>query len=861
MQKTKTFHNLVFGISVLPALLVMPSMAATNEYNTDTDMSEIYSDGVVTDRTSVTGGTTTFNTDKVDVKTSGDNEHAFRVSGDAILNVGTGENTTDITLDSEKAYSLVGVDSAQINIGSETTEKVSLTSKMGSGFWNDSKAIVKGKEISVNGDTYGIQTQGNAKAELDGDTIAINADAKQALLVLENSQLDIKGKNINIASQTDELLSTVHVAGNGKGEPKLAINADNISIIGKNSAIAAMSKGQIDINGNTSIKGDKKAITTRGDSIININVDGTHTTKIDGDIDFDYDAESSGTGVDSQVNINLTGEDSYWNGNTINQYSLPKPSDDKLAVTGMTLSVKDGATWNATKVEDTDGKAYVALNNLNVDGGVVNIKDTDRGITVDNATVANATFNGGSVTINDKMTVADGTSVFNSDILGADAALVINDGATLNIGDSIIDVDSINLNGKMIANLTDRGEKAIVTAEQFEGDGKMSLIAKNGGNYKVFGNAIFGGDKKIETESAVYNLEWNKDGTVNLDLKSVEDIADDNNLSAAASQTVTNLIASSSDKLNDFGLLAQESLSNGDANAVEKAHKAINPEKTSAIQSITGQIQGSIAKLAANRMDEGKGNVWANGLFNKSKLNGDFNGYTRGVAAGIDGALSNTVTLGAGYAFNHSDLDLNSRDTEIDSNTVFAYAQYKPSEWYINGTLNYTMSDYTEKGSALGVAIDSDYKVNSFGGQVMTGYDFENGFTPEAGVRYMHIAGDTYTNSLGIKSKIDSADYLTAILGGKYAKSFAISDDLALKPEVRAGVSYDLTSDEAVTTVSMPGIAKYSVNGDRLSRFGGEAGLGVTMSYKDVDLSLTYDIEVRKDYTSQTGMLKAKYNF
>lgn len=41
----------------------------------------------------------------------------------------------------------------------------------------------------------------------------------------------------------------------------------------------------------------------------------------------------------------------------------------------------------------------------------------------------------------------------------------------------------------------------------------------------------------------------------------------------------------------------------------------------------------------------------------------------------------------------------------------------------------------------------------------------------------------------------------------------------------------------------------------------GEFGLGVTVTYADVDISLNYDIEVREDYTSQTGMVRARYNF
>ena len=37
---------------------------------------------------------------------------------------------------------------------------------------------------------------------------------------------------------------------------------------------------------------------------------------MEGDINFNYDKPTSGTGVDADVNINLSGADSYWVGNT-----------------------------------------------------------------------------------------------------------------------------------------------------------------------------------------------------------------------------------------------------------------------------------------------------------------------------------------------------------------------------------------------------------------------------------------------------------------------------------------------------------------------------------------------------------------
>lgn len=774
MQKTKTFHNLLIGISVLPALMIMPAMATEvisepTEYETKVFESK---EGSVFHNKS----TLSIADDSEFKENSAKNGAAIYNNGDLTIgkNVSFEANSATLEEDSTKIGNMGGA------IYSEGT--------------NTSKKTIKiGESVKF----------------IDNE-----AGAGGAVYLFGANDLEI-GDNAEFDG---------NIANGGGGA---------LAVVGKG--------GKTDIeNGEVSVSIGKNA------KLIN-------------------NVALYGGAINNNTGANLTLDTgALFEQNSVDLHGGAVANLDKFNATGATFhkneaEQKGGAIYNwgngIASVKDSTFEGNMATNG----GAIYNEATAEVKLSGTNTFTGNSAETGSDIFNNGNLTIATGTTTIDGGIAG-NGSMTIANGATLNIGDATVEQKSITLDGKLVANLTDRGEKAIVTAEQFGGDGILSLIAKNGGNYKVFGNAVFGGEKEIQTESAVYNLDWNKDGTVNLELKTVEDIAEDNNLSAAASQTVSNLVNSTSDKLNDFGLLAQESLSNGDSAAVEKAHKAINPEETSVLQSVASHIQGTVSKLAGNRMSESVNGVWATGLFNKSKLNGGFNGYNRGISAGIDGKKG-AFTLGAGYAFNHSDLTMHSRDTEIDSNTIFAYGQYKPSQWYANATLNYTMSDYTEKGSALGMAIDSDYKANSFGGQVMTGYDFANGFTPETGVRYMHIAGDTYTNSLGIKNKIDSADYLTVILGGKYAKSFAISEDLALKPEVRLAAKYDLMSDEAVTTVSMPGIAAYSVKGDRLNRFGGEAGLGVTMSYKDVDLSLTYDIEVRKDYTSQTGMLKAKYNF
>ena len=473
-----------------------------------------------------------------------------------------------------------------------------------------------------------------------------------------------------------------------------------------------------------------------------------------------------------------------------------------------------------------------------------------------------------------EMTLTSGTSIFNNDVVGvdADSVLTVDSGATMNIGTNNVNVNTITLNGTMLATVRTGDDAQITAATKFDGNGELKLSFNNAGTYKVFGGKIF---DNVDVSSSVYDLNWD-DGDLVVTQKSVEDIASDNNLSTETATAISGLMTSTSETLNDLAVAIQEKLASGtdeERAEVEHAQAAIHPETESVVQSVSSSVQNTVTSLATGRMsmptvgrnggdvNMTSGGVWAQGIFNKSKQNDAFNGYTRGIAAGLDGTINKVWTIGAGYAFAHSDITGTARDTEIDSSSIFVYGQYKPSAWYMNLVANYTMADYTETGAALGTGISAKYDVDSFGANIATGYGFVGGITPELGLRYMHINSSDYINSLGIKNELADADYLTATLGTKYAFDIKATKRFTLRPELNYGVKYDMLSDKQVATVTMPGVNAYALNGERLSRIAGEFGIGLTMNYRELDVSLNYDIEAREDYTSQSGRVKFRYNF
>lgn len=568
-----------------------------------------------------------------------------------------------------------------------------------------------------------------------------------------------------------------------------------------------------------------------------------------------------------------------------------------------------GAITNAGHIGIIDETVFESNRAGKIGGAIANVTPQNNGSGLAEVNIANSTFTGnvagesggaiynatgGAVTLagkntftgnmaggvgNDiynlgKLMVTGGTTTIDGGITG-EGALTIADGATLNIGTTTVQQKELTLDGTVGATIVGANNYGKLLAETYNGNGKVSLNVATTGTYNIFGENA--NEYTVVDAGAIYDVTKGDNGAITIATKKVEEIAADTGLTNVAANRVAALANADNDLANIASLNAQQALRNGDTDYVEIESAKANPVDKPVVQSVAQSVQGAVMTLAANRMagapsagtmgrnggdlSDADYGVWAQGMFNKSKFNGQFNGYTRGVSAGFDALIDKQYTIGLGYAFGHSDVHANGgRDTEIDSNSIFAYAQYKPSEWFVNAALNYTMSKYTETVDAFGVRLKSDYDTDAFGGQVMTGYDFASGLTPEIGLRYLHVTQDSYNNGLNHVSS-DDTDFLTGIAGMKYR--FAIENDSVINwfPELRAAATYDFVSDKAMSTVTMPGAASYVVDGDRLSRFGGEFGIGLTAEYNGLEISLVYDLDLHQDYTSQTGMAKFRYEF
>ena len=203
--------------------------------------------------------------------------------------------------------------------------------------------------------------------------------------------INVNGKNLNVKVESTNGWAYGIYAQNRTTDPnnfkkaEININTENTYVNvksgekGNADGVVAMSQGIMNINSNLEVHADN-AIVARGGAIVKINEDGKHTTKLDGDMSFDYDKATSGTKVDADVLVNLTGSESYWNGNSKVTWGTGAIPAGLEKVTGIDLKINDGATWNPTYVEAADqgdsGTAVLAQNRVTLNGGNIDLTNT-----------------------------------------------------------------------------------------------------------------------------------------------------------------------------------------------------------------------------------------------------------------------------------------------------------------------------------------------------------------------------------------------------------------------------------------------------------------------------------------------------
>ena len=681
---------------------------------------------------------------------------------------------------------------------------------------------------------------------------------------LDGSKIDLNKTGTFTMSGGDLTLNDVEVAADKTIIMTGGIlSATNTNVEAKGD-ISLITDQQLTLN--TTNISSEKSITFGG----NVNIQGQTTWKAD-NINFN---NIKGTINSESLNIIANSEGKNPNLTFVGQNTIDRIDGHGLDVYGANITVNDKGSFSFTQ---------------NSKPGTMTIHDVEGSSVTNNGTMkTNLVMEGGT---------------YNSNAATLDGDLTANAGM-VNLGDQASTVTGKATFGeKSVLSLTVGNEKkGSLTAKDFDiaENATMKLTLENNVVGVGAQNVKLDVLKKADGSSFENNFKIDSNNMYTFNIGPNGEILASNTTTAAEVSSsnggTANNISTASAWNNglEFSSSAATEMANhllqlaqNDANAYVDALTAVAPEVAPMVEQTQSEVTNQVFNAVSTRLTGGsvssgsqgmssgdsvfeRAAAWVQGLYNKAKLDDTskskgFDSDTKGVAYGLEKYLTEDMKAGIGYAYSQTDIDGFMRDTDVDTHTAILYGEYKPSNWYVNGIATYGWSDYEEKKNVKGVNVKADYDVETFGLQLMTGYDMNLNalnVTPEVGLRYVRVDQDSYKDSADQRVSGHTSDIVTGVIGAKVSKDIALNNGLILKPEARLAATYDIENDKSNALVTLANGSAYKVNGESLDRFGVEVGAGLTTEVNDnVEVSLGYEGKFREDYQDHSGILSAKYKF
>ena len=560
----------------------------------------------------------------------------------------------DISASSTNSKGIYAVgQNVKMDVGEDgKTTRIVATGKGGQGIMTDTGAElnVKGSSITVSA----TDESGRGIAAWDGSTVNIGNEKTETVQVDGNFAGIIsvaKGTTVNVVSKKIVVNSSdfgVHVQNNTEGPvaPKehatLKLKADEITIKSKSLGLSAFSNGQMDVTGNLTVAA-KNAIDVRGNSTMNINTDGKHTTVLYGDVVFETpnapsDAQNSGKIINAYVNVGLHGDNSVWTGRSYQEYKVNDKYEQIVEleadpyhgnVTGFKTEISNGGKWNVT------GDSFV--NTLNLQGNAT-VEGND----------AVRRFNAGEITVtgaNNKLLFERGTEVkthltvkqnadlttrvdtafastLNGDIVTAAASkanFVFEKGSTLHVDDAVKYTNAA-LDGmsKAYGNLSMVLDNGSLYVAPDAADRNIDIASNLTVNLKALGDQDLAGGADKFTIAGTVNVTADKNGMTPVTGVTMNDVVVSGTKDKAASLNLDNLQTMAKNLTISNGTVSLRgetaSLTVGDLNIVD-AGASLTAQKLDATQ-----LKGEGTLTAENIVFAEKNDL--SGFKGAAKLNG-----------------------------------------------------------------------------------------------------------------------------------------------------------------------------------------------------------------------------------------------
>lgn len=785
--------------------------------------------------------------------------------------------------------------------------------------------ILEGTYEGISGRASGgvvLVNQGTTNVSVANDTTFKNNSSTQMGGTISNSGEMKIGNNVSFDSNTSMNSGAIHnssVSTDARAVMEIGNDAKFINNTATFGGAIINHNADLTIGDNALFENNKSgaghsagaiANQSNGDLISNLTIGSGATFignegKSGGAI---YQYSNGGTGSKTIIGENATFENNKaltGNGGAIGIYSGD-------------VSLKDGATFKNNSAADGEGGALYLADFADQPATMIQISKA--------TFIGNTAKDGAAISLNTKGTTQISNTYFENNKASATDGAAFKIGADQNVRfeneNTFVNNGSADIKNdgsiKVASGSTLTLDGGISGAGTTDFESNTTLNVKQGvtkieNKVSTEGtklNINFSGKTESINLNDIFTNEANKDGFDNLEigtnglydfvrdvnnssvynaqLKSSDEVARTLGISATDANIILAMTTggnnTSNARFNAVAEAVNDAAQSGDGSALKNLEN-IGASSSPVARTVQTDLHNMIFSAAEAEMEnddsaiaQGKSSgdyfnrvkVWLRGLYNyldrssTSKTHG-FNADTYGVALGIDKEIDNDVTLGLGYAYSQTDVSGHNRDTDIDTNTAILYGQYKPTNWFINAIASYNWSTYKEKKYVMSYNNNAKYDVDSFGMQVMTGYDTAWGpydLTPQVGLRYLHIERDSYHDKFGSRIDSDKSDILTGVIGAKFSRFFTFDNGMIIRPQVNAAATYDFVSDGNSTNVMLANGAAYQVNGEKLKRLGFEVGAKAAVDLTcNLELSIGYEGRFRKDYSDHTGMATLKYAF
>lgn len=478
-----------------------------------------------------------------------------------------------------------------------------------------------------------------------------------------------------------------------------------------------------------------------------------------------------------------------------------------------------------------------------------------------------------------------GINVFKGNKTGNSFNDIHNDGRITVEGDLTLDggiTGSGDITFKEGASLTAELTKTMILANSVSFEGSNNVTFKINSDLKDqeydFITASLSGVENVNVmENLLYDLRLTDLGKVTVTKKELSRVESElsSKLDDKSSKIITAVLMAEDSSENSikqisgsFSDLIQEgryqsarsaayALTPSDSGYVKELAKSVN----TLLLDMTNRRMASIGRSGGDSLNDAS--LWVKGVYNQSEKETTstegFKMNTTGIVLSADRKF-NDVTVGVGYAYTQTDADVGQKETTVNGHNFFVYGNYQPNRWFVDLLANMGYNKYKEKKYPMNLELRSEFDVKTYSFNLMTGYDFVNGITPLAGVRYLSVHQDSYFDGLQRVGAENDA-VITAVMGGKYTHHFDCINGVNIQSVAQILATYDIVADDNYAHVSVLDGGTYQIEGDSLAKFGIEGKLGVTATLDNFDIGLDYLGGFKKDYQNHTGVVKATYHF